>query len=105
MSFDEEIRLLPEVLKQLNMKEEYVIRYYFGLGGAKACTLKEIGEMFGHDCPESRELGMGRSVSRARIGQIKDATIVKARALIEHFGSTGAWPVMSDSPLKLCSEW
>ena len=56
---------VAEVLGELNLREQEIVRMRFGLDGSRAKTLEEVGQEFG--------------VTRERIRQIEVKTLAKLR--------------------------
>ena len=63
--YDSARRQLEEVLGSLEVREQKIIRLYFGLDGMEALTLEQIGEMIG--------------VTRERVRQIKERALSRLR--------------------------
>jgi RNA polymerase primary sigma factor len=62
-------RMLREMVKTLDTREETILRYRFGLDGGSEKTLEEVGEKFG--------------VTRERVRQIQNIALRKLRKMIE----------------------
>ncbi len=62
-------RMLREMVKTLDPREETILRYRFGLDGGSEKTLEEVGEKFG--------------VTRERVRQIQNIALHKLRKMIE----------------------
>jgi RNA polymerase primary sigma factor len=62
-------RMLREMVKTLDPREETILRYRFGLDGGSEKTLEEVGEKFG--------------VTRERVRQIQNIALHKLRRMIE----------------------
>ena len=62
---DEIITHIQKVLKELDEREQFIIEHYFGLNENTSLTLEEIGRLLG--------------VTRERVRQIKERTLIKLR--------------------------
>ncbi|MBI5385520.1 MAG: sigma-70 family RNA polymerase sigma factor [Verrucomicrobia bacterium] len=62
-------KMLREMVKTLDPREETILRYRFGLDGGTEKTLEEVGERFG--------------VTRERVRQIQNIALRKLRKMIE----------------------
>ncbi len=62
-------RMLRQMVKTLDPREETILRYRFGLDGGSEKTLEEVGEKFG--------------VTRERVRQIQNIALHKLRKMIE----------------------
>jgi RNA polymerase primary sigma factor len=62
-------RMLREMVRTLDPREETILRYRFGLDGGSEKTLEEVGEKFG--------------VTRERVRQIQNIALHKLRKMIE----------------------
>lgn len=62
-------KMLREMVKTLDPREETILRYRFGLDGGSEKTLEEVGEKFG--------------VTRERVRQIQNIALRKLRKMIE----------------------
>jgi RNA polymerase primary sigma factor len=62
-------RMLKEMVKTLDPREETILRFRFGLDGGSEKTLEEVGEKF--------------NVTRERVRQIQNIALRKLRRMIE----------------------
>jgi RNA polymerase primary sigma factor len=62
-------KMLQEMVKTLDKREETILQYRFGLDGGSEKTLEEVGERFG--------------VTRERVRQIQNIALAKLRKMIQ----------------------
>ena len=67
------VKLIQEVIQDLDEREKTILRHRFGLDGEREKTLEEVGEQFG--------------VTRERIRQLQNIALQKLRKKIERLDS------------------
>jgi RNA polymerase primary sigma factor len=67
------VKLIQEIIQDLDEREKTILRHRFGLDGEKEKTLEEVGEQFG--------------VTRERIRQLQNIALQKLRKKIERLDS------------------
>jgi len=63
--------MLKELVKELDQREEEILKFRFGLDGGGERTLEEVGAKFG--------------VTRERVRQIQNAALRKLRKMIDKY--------------------